>query len=179
MLCFMISRTVTLFVSRCFATDAMGIAPIETLSIRNIRTMVQKVCYDLFEVLVHPKRCHSATGDLQRSLSESRPGFEFPWFLLLEFAWTPKEGWNALMWHLREERKLETFYEEREVNMIPFIATERADENPKVMTFKDEIMTICGSEERMKIQEEVGAIIKRTMQEVLPPFKRVSTASEG
>ena len=136
-LCFMISRTVTLFVSRCFASDAMAIAPIETLSIRNIRTIVQKVCYDIFEVLVHPKRFHGGLSDLQRGLSESKSrSFGFPWFLLLEFALTPEEGWTALMRHLREEGELETFYEKKVVDMIPPPPTEQGDEDPKVIKFK-------------------------------------------
>ncbi len=158
---FLVSRTVTLFLSDCFAAAAMGISPIQILSIRNVRNIARKVCYALFEMLVYPKRYHCRLNVLRRRIFEDKdlPSLGIPWFVLLEFALTPEteDGWVRLMECIKKEHG-----EDR----LPGI------DLPNVRK-------ICDSESRNAIRQEIQRVVEKSIRDMLPPFKRVSAASEG
>jgi hypothetical protein len=182
---FLLSRATVMFLSSCFAFEATRITPLTLLSIRNIRNIAQRICYDLFEILVHPKKYYCKINELRRTFFDpdvKKPQMPCPWHIVLQLALIPEEQWNTVLEQLSCDKN------GKYLNRIPSSKNLKNNDKDykkklgefkkKRHKFKNDITKICNTTYRHGVQEEFKGIVEKSVRKVLPPFKQVNAASQ-
>ncbi len=152
------------FLADRFATEARRIAPKNQLSVRNIGAIVQRVGYELFEVLAHPKYYGSAFNAFRRSVispdTESmKTAIEkakCPWYILMETLLIPDQGRRKAIERLQGEGGRREEYLKTLIN------------STIIDTFYENIQEALNKLPCIEIQEELESFIEKAIRNVLP-----------
>ena len=182
---FLLSRATVMFLSSSFAYKATRTTPLTLLSIRNIRNIAQRICYNLFEILVHPKKYYCKINVLRRLFFDpdaKKPQLPCPWHIVLQLALVPEEQWDTILEQLscdKNGKYRKRLPSESNLNHNDKDYKKKLGEFKKKRDkFKMDIAKICNSTCRHGVQEEFKGIVEESIRKVLPPFKQVNTASQ-
>ncbi len=137
-----LTKTFTDFLSSSFSNEIMLRNLNQLPSVRNIVTIAARICYELFEMLAHPKRDIYSLHRFRRELCLSAPNsIGVPWFVLVELILAEETHWKNIL----EEHKI----------------TQDAE------VLGRRIGGICSCDQRNMIRKDFEGIVQQTSQLVL------------